>query len=161
MVVPSPARKIRWGCAPRARFAYDEPTVREDNVEREFMGKGRSRIWTYLILMVVLVSIVIVINLVWKNPTGATAGMKTFLGLPSWTLATVLFLLGALVFWLGLKVETDWPEALGAFLIAAAVAWAELIVGWSHFELGLVVVPYVIPVAVFSVLLMVGMKKSV
>lgn len=125
------------------------------------MGSGRSKIWTYLILMVVLITVVIVINVVWKNPTGATEGMRTFLGLPSWALASVMFLGGALVFWLGLKVETDWPEAVGAFLIAAAVAWAELIVGWRHFELGLVVVPYVIPVAVFAVLLMVGMKKSV
>lgn len=133
----------------------------EEFVERDFMGKGRSRIWTYLILMVLLVTIVVVINLVWKNPTAASHGMTTFLGLPSWALATVMLLGGALVFWLGLKVETDWPEALGGFLIAAAVAWFELILGWTHFELGLVVVPYVIPVAVFAVLLMIGMKKSV
>jgi len=124
------------------------------------MGGQKSRAWTYLILMVVLVAIVIVINVVWKNPTAATEGFKSFLGLPSWALATVTFLVGAVVFWIGLKIETDWPEALGAFLIAGSVAWFELIVGWSKFELGLVVVPYVIPLAVFSLLLMYGMKRS-
>ena len=40
----------------------------DQGVEREFMGKGRSRIWTYLILMIVLVAIVVAINLVWKSP---------------------------------------------------------------------------------------------
>lgn len=133
----------------------------EDTVEREFMGKGRSRIWTYLILMVLLVAIVVVINVVWINPGAASAGFKSFFGLPSWALATVLFLAGALIFWFGLKIETDWPEAIGAFFIAGSVAWFELIVGWSHFELGLVVVPYVIPIAVFALLLMYGMRKSV
>jgi hypothetical protein len=132
-----------------------------DEPERQFMGGQKSRMWTYLILMVVLVAIVIVINVVWKNPTAASAGFKSFLGLPSWALATVTFLVGAIVFWIGLKIETDWPEAFGAFLIAGAVAWFELIVGWSRFELGLVVVPYVIPLAVFSLLLMYGMKRSV
>ncbi len=133
----------------------------DEVVEREFMGKGRSKVWTYLILMVLLVTIVVVINLVWKNPTAASEGMKSFFGLPSWALATVVFLVGAVVFWLGLKMETDWPEAMGAFLIAGAVAWLELIVGWSKFELGLIVVPYLIPIAVFAILLMYGMKKSV
>lgn len=133
----------------------------EETVEREFMGKGRSKIWTYLILMVLLVAIVIVINLVWKNPTAAQEGWKSFFGLPSWALALVTFLVGGIVFWLGLKMETDWPEAMGAFLIAASVAWGELIIGWNKFALGLVVVPYLIPIAVFAILLMYGMKKSV
>jgi hypothetical protein len=132
-----------------------------DEPERQFMGGQKSRIWTYLILMVVLISIAIVINLVWKDPTAAREGFKSFLGLPTWALATVTFLVGALVFWLGLKIETDWPEAIGAFLIAASVAAFEFIAGWSRFELGLVVVPYVIPLVVFVLLLMYGMKKSV
>ena len=133
----------------------------DEVVEREFMGKGRSKVWTYLILMVLLVAGVIVFNLVWKNPSAAANGFKTFLGLPSWALATVTFLAGAVVFWLGLKMETDWPEAIGAFLIAASVAALELIVGWNKFEFGLVVVPYVLPLAVFAVLLIYGMKRSV
>jgi hypothetical protein len=125
------------------------------------MGKSRSKVWTYLILMMLLVAIVVVVNVVWKNPTAASEGMKSFFGLPSWALATVVFLVGAIVFWAGLKIETDWPEAIGAFLIAAAIAWFQLIIGWNKFELGLVVVPYLIPMAVFGVLLMYGMKKSV
>lgn len=133
----------------------------DDVVEREFMGKGRSKVWTYLILMLVLVGLVIMVNVVWKNPDAAAEGFKSFFGLPSWALATVMFLVGSVVFWAGLKIETDWPEAIGAFLIAGSVAWFELIAGWSKFELGLVVVPYLIPLAVFSLLLMYGMKKSV
>lgn len=133
----------------------------EEIVEREFMGKGRSKVWTYLILMVLLVTIAVVVNVVWINPGAASEGVKTFLGLPSWALATVTFLVGAILFWLGLKMETDWPEAIGAFLIAASVAWFQIIVGWSRFELGLIVIPYLIPIATFALLLMYGMKKSV
>jgi hypothetical protein len=133
----------------------------DEIVEREFMGKGRSKVWTYLILMMLLVALVIVVNVVWKNPTAASQGFKSFFGLPAWALATVMFVVGAIVFWAGLKIETDWPEAIGAFLMAGAVAWFELIIGWSKFELGLIVVPYLIPLAVFGVLLMYGMKKSV
>jgi len=133
----------------------------DEIVEREFMGKGRSKVWTYLILMMLLVGVVILVNVVWKNPEAASSGFKSFFGLPSWALATVTFVVGAIVFWAGLKIETDWPEAIGAFLIAASVAWFELIAGWSRFELGLVVVPYIIPLAVFGLLLMYGMKKSV
>ena len=133
----------------------------DEVVERGFMGRSRSKVWTYLILMMVLVGLVIVVNVVWKNPTAASEGFKSFFGLPSWALATVMFLAGAIIFWAGLKIETDWPEAIGAFLIAGSVAWFQLIVGWSKFELGLVVVPYIIPLAVFGLLLMYGMKKSV
>ena len=125
------------------------------------MGGQKSRMWTYLILMVALVAIVVLINVVWKNPTAAREGFKSFLGMPTWALATVTFLVGAIVFWVGLKIETDWPEAIGAFLIAASVAAFEFVAGWSRFELGLVVVPYVIPLVVFVLLLMYGMKKSV
>ena len=133
----------------------------EEVVERGFMGKSRSKVWTYLILMMLLVVLVIVVNLVWKNPTMASEGIKSFFGLPAWALATVMFLAGAIIFWAGLKIETDWPEAIGAFLIAGSVAWFELIAGWSKFELGLVVVPYLIPLVVFVLLLMYGMRKSV
>jgi len=130
-------------------------------VEKEFMGKGRSRVWTYLIMMVLLVVIVVVVNLVWNDPARAATGIKSFFGLPSWALATILFAGGAIIFWLGLKMETDWPEALGAFLVAGSAAWGEIIVGWDKFELGLVVIPYIIPIAIFTLLLMYGMKKSV
>jgi hypothetical protein len=133
----------------------------DEIVERAYMGKGRSRVWTYLILMIVLMAIVIVVNLVWKSPEAARSGVQSFLGLPSWALATIAFLAGAIIFWLGLKMETDWPEALGAFMISASVAAMEIIVGWERFELGLVVLPYLIPLAIFVLLLIYGMKKSV
>jgi len=131
-------------------------------VEREFMGKGRSKVWTYLILMILLVGIVVVINLTWNNPEGMSHGVKSFFGLPGWALATVTFLVGAVIFWLGLKMETDWPEAIGAFLIAASITWFEFIVGFNKFALGgLVVLPYIIPILAFALLLVYGMKKSV
>ena len=134
----------------------------EDVVEREFMGGHKSKIWTYLILMVLLIAIVVVINVVWKHPDGARDGVKNFFGLPGYVLALVLFLVGALIFWLGLKMETDWPEALGAFLISGSLVWGEIIVGWDKFDIGgMVVIPYVIPVVMFTVLLIYGMKKSV
>lgn len=130
--------------------------------ERQFMGGSRSKMWTYLILMVLLITIVVVINLVWSNPTAAKSGFKTFLGLPSWALATVTFVVGALVFWVGLKIETDWPEAIGAFLISASVVAFMMMAGWAKFAVGgLFVLPYLIPLAVFVLLLMYGMKKSV
>jgi hypothetical protein len=130
--------------------------------EREFMGGGRSKMWTYLILMVLLVVIALVVNLVWKNPDAARNGVKTFLGLPAWALATVAFVVGALIFWVGLKIETDWPEAIGAFLISGSVAAFEIIVGWDKFALGgIVVIPYLLPLVVFVLLLMYGLRKSV
>jgi hypothetical protein len=133
-----------------------------DVVEREYMGKSRSKIWTYLILMVLLLAIVLVLNLVWKDPHRASEGIKSFFGLPGWALATITFIVGALVFVMGLKIETDWPEAFGAFLISGSVVWMEIIVGWNRFAPGgLVVLPYVIPIVVFVLLLMYGMKKSV
>src|SRR5256885_9111146 len=125
----------------------DEPDV----VEREFMGGHRSKMWTYLILMVLLVIIVIVINAVWKNPTRASEGFKEFIGLPSYTLALITFGAGAVIFWLGLKVETDWPEAFGAFLISGSLVAMELIVGWNKFDLGGVGgIPYLLPIIGFA-----------
>jgi hypothetical protein len=133
----------------------------QEQAEHSFLGKHKDKMWTYLILMFVLIGVVIAINIVWKDPTRAEQGFKHFLGLPGWALATIMFLVGAIIFWLGLKVETDWPEALGAMLISGSVAWMELVVGWKHFELGLVVMPYIIPLVVFVLLLMYGMRKSV
>ena len=62
--------------------------------------------------------------------------MKTFVGLPGWALALVMFIVGALLYMLGLKVEPDWPEAIGAFCIAASATWFEIIIGWSKFDIG-------------------------
>lgn len=130
--------------------------------EREFMGGKKSKLWTYLILMMLLVVGAIVFNLTYNDPAMMKNGIKTFFGLPGWALAAIAFVAGALIFWGGLKVETDWPEAIGAFLIAASVAAFEIIIGWNRFAVGgIFVLPYILPLAVFGVLLMVGMKKSV
>lgn len=130
--------------------------------EKEFLGTGRGRMWTYLIMLGLLIVGALVANLVFSNPTAARHGVKSFLGLPSWALIAITTAIGVVVFWIGLKMETDWPEAFGAFLISGSVAATEIVVGWKHFELGgLFVVPYLIPVVVFLVLLVYGVKKSV
>jgi hypothetical protein len=70
---------------------------------------------------------------------------------------------GVLIYMLGLRIETDWPEALGALLIAGSVAWAEFLIGWDRFVVGgLAVTPYAIPLPLltFLGLLMVGIVKS-
>jgi hypothetical protein len=91
----------------------------------------------------------------------AKEGVKGFFGLPSWALALITFIIGASIFWVGLKLETDWPEAVGAFLVAGSIVAGEMMIGWDKFNVGgLFVVPYLLPIAVFLVLLGYGMKKS-
>lgn len=131
------------------------------SVEKEFMGGRKSKMWTYLIFLGVLIVGALVANLVFSNPTVAKDGVKGFFGLPSWALALVTFIIGASIFWIGLKLETDWPEAVGAFLVAGSVVAGEMLIGWEKFNVGgLFVVPYLVPIGVFLVLLMYGMKKS-
>lgn len=65
------------------------------------------------------------------------------------------------MFWVGLKIETDWPEYLGALLVAGSVLAGEVLLGWSKFKLGgVVAIPYAIPALVLLVLLMIGNAKS-
>jgi hypothetical protein len=129
--------------------------------EHETEWEHKDKMWTYLIFMFLFVAIIVVINLVWKNPAAAQESVKHFLGLPGWALAAILALVGVLVFWIGLKMEPDWPEAVGALMIAAAVVWFEMIVGWGKFDFGgLVVIPYLIPLAVFVLLLMYAVRNS-
>ena len=124
-------------------------------METEYMGSGRAKIWTYLILAVVLVVGIVIGNFALTSPETAKDGVDAFLGLPSYAFPAISIGVGMLVFFLGLKVETDWPEGIGALLVAGGVAAGEILLGWEKFELGgLVVVPYVIPVAIF--LLMMG-----
>ena len=130
-------------------------------VENEYMGGKKAKLWTYIILFGVLVLGVVVVNFAWKNPELAETGIDSFLGLPSWLFPIITGVIGLVVFWLGLKIESDWPEALGALLIAGSVAAGEIMVGWNTFALGgLVVVPYVIPIVTFLILLAIGMNKS-
>ncbi|HUJ58134.1 MAG TPA: hypothetical protein VLX92_06570 [Kofleriaceae bacterium] len=130
-----------------------------EHEETEWQHK--DKMWTYLLFLFLLVGIIVAVNVVWKNPAGAEAGLKSFLGLPSWLLAAILFAAGLLIFWLGLKMEPDWPEAIGAAMMAGAVAWFELIAGWKKFDFGgLIVIPYLIPVFVFVLLLVYAVRNS-
>src|SRR5580692_2873702 len=106
------------------------------STEPETEWEHKDKMWTYLIAIALLVVVVVVVNAVWKHPEGAREKVHELLGLPSWALATGVFAVGAIVFWAGLKIEPDWPEAIGGFMIAGAVAWFERIAGWERFDLG-------------------------
>jgi hypothetical protein len=131
------------------------------SIEKEFAGKKRASVWTYLIFAVLLLAGAIIANLVIKDPTAAKAAVQKFVGLPTWALASIALVVGILIYWLGLKVETEWPEFLGAFIVASAITVFELLIGWQRLEFGLVVVPYVIPLLVFLVMIIVAVKRSV
>ena len=49
--------------------------------EHDFLGKHRDERWTYLICLGLLIGVVIVVNVVLKNPAGAAEGVKHFFGL--------------------------------------------------------------------------------
>jgi hypothetical protein len=130
-------------------------------METEFMGGRKAKLWTYLILGLLLVVGILIFNFAIKNPELAERGVDAFLGLPSWAFPLIGGVLGILVFWLGLKMETDWPEFLGALLIAGSLLAAEILLGWDNFAFGgIAVIPYILPPAVFLVLLVIGMVKS-
>jgi hypothetical protein len=125
------------------------------------MGRKKAKLWTYLIFGTVLVLGVLLANFALVEPELTRRSVDYFLGLPSWAFPVIAGVLGALIFMLGLRIETDWPEALGALLIAGSVAWGEFLIGWDRFVVsGLAVTPYAIPLLTFLVLLMVGMVKS-
>ncbi|MCB9570027.1 MAG: hypothetical protein H6710_22870 [Myxococcales bacterium] len=121
----------------------------------------KSRMWSWLLLGLVLVIGVVIANFAVKNPELADQGMDAVLGLPAWAFPTIGGALGLVIFWIGLKVESDWPEAIGALLVAGSVTAGEVLVGWSSFELfGVAAIPYALPVVVFIVMLMIGLSRS-
>lgn len=125
------------------------------------MGSGRAKMWTYFILAVVLVVGTVVANFALTNPESAKEGVDVVMGLPTWAFVAIAIVAGLLIFMLGLKLETDWPEGLGALLVAGGVAGGELLLGWEKFMVGgLVVVPYLIPVAVFLVMMGYSIARS-
>jgi len=131
------------------------------HAENPYMGGPKARLWTYLIMVVGLVLGAIAINFAIKNPDLAEKGLETFLGLPRWAFPLLGILVGTILYSFGLKIETDWPEALGALLIAGSVAGLQVLIGWNRFALGgLVVLPYAIPALIFVVLMMNGILKS-
>ena len=128
-----------------------------DNTHRTHKG----RVWTYLIVGIVLVIGALIINLAIKNPELAERGIDTVAGLPSWAFPTVAGVVGAALFWIGLKIETDWPEYVGAALVAGSILGGEVLLGWSNFEFGgMAAIPYAIPALVLIVLLMVANAKT-
>src|SRR5262249_11669493 len=109
-----------------------------------------------------LIGAIVLVNVVFSNPAAAKQTAERLFGLPGWALTAVVAALGLVIFWAGLKVEADWPEHLGSFLLAGATASAEILIGWHRFELGgLVVIPYLLPPLVLVVLYIVAMEKSV
>lgn len=121
----------------------------------------KSRMWTYLFVGFALVVAVLAGNFFLTKPELAERGVEAFLGLPAWAYPVLGAVIGAIVFWIGLKVEADWPEALGAFLVAGSVAAFEFLLGWKRFEVGgLAAVPYVIPFLVFLSMMVVGTARS-
>lgn len=129
--------------------------------EREFMGRKKAKLWTYLIFGTVLVLGVLAANFAVVNPDLTRRGVSYFLGLPVGAFPVITGIVGVLIYFVGLRIETDWPEALGALLIAGAVAWGEFLIGWDRFIVGgLAATPYMIPLLTFLVLLMVGLFKS-
>ncbi len=128
--------------------------------EKAFMGKSRARVWTYTFIAVGLLVGALVVNQVFTNTAEAKEGVTTILGLPGWALALDAVVVGAAIYALGLKVETDWPEFVGASLITGSLYAMEVVIGWQKFEMGLLVLPFVLPLVVFVLLLMIGMRKS-
>jgi len=130
-------------------------------MEREYMGGGKAKMWTYLILAVVLIVGTVVGNFALDNPDTAKNGVDAFLGLPPYAFPAIAIVVGIGVYYLGLKIETDWPEGVGALLVAGGIASGELLLGWEKFQLGgLAVVPYVIPIAVFLGMMGYSVAKS-
>lgn len=130
-------------------------------MEKEYMGSGRAKMWTYLILALVLVLGTVVANFALTSPETAREGVDAFVGLPPYAFPSIAIGVGSLIFLVGLRLETDWPEGIGALLVSGGVAGGEILLGWENFELGgLVVVPYVIPVAIFLVMMGYSIARS-
>ena len=125
------------------------------------MGTGKAKVWTYLILGVVLVVAIVVANFAFANPTLAREGVVAFMGLPPWAFPAIGATVGLIIFMLGLKLETDWPEAVGALLVGGSIAGGEILLGWQNFEVGgLVVLPYLLPIVVFLGMLGYSVARS-
>lgn len=121
--------------------------------------KGRK--WTYLIVGTMLVLGAVVLNFAINNPELTEKGIATIAGMPSWSFPAVGASVGLLIFYIGLKLEADWPEYLGSALVAASIVGAEVLLGWKNFEFGgIVVIPYAIPALVLMILLMVSNAKT-
>lgn len=130
------------------------------HVDKE-MRSYKGRKWTYLIVGTMLILGAIAVNFAVNNPELAQKGIDTIAGLPSWAIPAIGTGSGGLLFYIGLKLEADWPEYLGATMIAASIVIAEVLLGWKNFELGgIVVIPYALPLLVLMILLMISNAKT-
>jgi hypothetical protein len=121
----------------------------------------RAKLWTYFIIGLFLLVVALIVNFAIMAPEQTRKGVDAFFGLPSWAFVAIAGVAGILIYWLGIHIEADWPEYLGAGLIAGAIYALELMIGWETFEFGgFAVIPYIIPLAVFLVLLVLGIIKS-
>ena len=121
----------------------------------------KGRVWTYCIVAILLVIGAVVANFAMKNRELAEKGIDTIAGLPAWSFAAMAGGLGAILFWIGLKIETDWPEYTGAALISGALLAGEVMLGWENFEVGgIAAIPYAIPALALIFLLMLANAKT-
>jgi len=128
--------------------------------ESRLMANIRNKLWSILIVGGTLVLAFALLRYVIMSPDKAKAGYSTIVGMPSWLTPIVMILAGAGIFWLGLKVRSDWPEIIGAGLIAGALGVTELMIGWHKFAIGSSFTPVIIPVAVFVVLILFSQMRS-
>jgi len=128
--------------------------------ESRLMANVRNKLWSMVFVGVTLVVGFVLLRYVVMSPDKAKAGYDTFMGLPGWATPIIMVALGAGVFYLGLKVRSDWPEMLGAGLIAGAVGVVEMKIGWEKFEIGSSYTPIIIPALVFVALIMFSQARS-
>jgi hypothetical protein len=129
--------------------------------ETRFLGMRKDKLWTYLIVGVVLIILFIVLNFVLKDYSAAKSGVHKFLNLPGYLYPLIIGAVGLVIWYLGTKIETDWPEVVGAGLIAIAVGVGEIMIGWRKFALGgMSIVPILLPVITFIVFIGLGVAKS-
>ncbi len=116
---------------------------------------------TWLLLGLVLAVGVVVTNFAITNPDVAKNGMDAFMGLPNWAFPSIAGGIGLVIYVLGLRVATNWPEAVGALLVSGAVVSAEVMFGWNNFALGgVAAIPYVLPIVVFLGMLLFAVTRS-
>ncbi len=121
----------------------------------------KSRIQTWLLLGLVLAVGVVVANFAITNPDVAKNGVDAFMGLPAWTFPCIAGGLGLVIYILGLRVATNWPEAVGALLVAGAVVSGEVMFGWNNFAIGgISALPFVLPIVVFLGMLLFAVTRS-
>lgn len=129
--------------------------------EQRFLGMRKDKLWTFVIVGILLVVAFVVLNYTVGNYESAKSGIDKFLSLPGWVFPIIIGLVGLVVFWFGLKIEADWPEVMGSGLIAVATGVGEIMIGWKKFAVGgMTIVPIAIPVGVFLIFIVIGMLKS-